>query len=155
MSPAMPRPITANSQNNLKLTFFDAFTEKQVTGDVNYDIKILDKDGNTALSETSLTAKGGTDTQSINLPSNGIYRIEINIKSIVNNGIPDTSRIGVGRGDLVIPSTVTNESTAPINVTISNSTKTPEFGPIASLVLVIAIVSVIAVTAKTRGFLKL
>ena len=31
----------------------------------------------------------------------------------------------------------------------------PEFGPIASLVLVIAIVSVVAVTAKTRGFLKL
>ena len=31
----------------------------------------------------------------------------------------------------------------------------PEFGPIASLVLVIAIISVVAVTAKTRGFLKL
>ena len=115
-----------------KLTFFDAFTEQSITGDVNYDIKILDKDGNTALSETSLTAKGGTDTQSINLPSNGIYRIEINIKSIINNSLPDTSRIGIGRGDLVIPSTV------------------PEFGPVASLVLVIAIISVIAVTAKTR-----
>ncbi|MBI3639099.1 MAG: PEFG-CTERM sorting domain-containing protein [Thaumarchaeota archaeon] len=126
--------ITANTQNNLKLTFFDAFTEKQVTGDVNYDIKILDNDGNTVLSETGLKAKGGIDTQSINLPSNGIYRIEINIKSIINNGIPDTSRIGIGRGDLVIPSTV----------------KVPEFGPIASLVLVIAIVSVVAVTAKTR-----
>ncbi|HKC79414.1 MAG TPA: plastocyanin/azurin family copper-binding protein [Nitrosopumilaceae archaeon] len=36
-----------------------------------------------------------------------------------------------------------------------NGTATPEFGPIASLVLVIAIVSVVAVTAKTRGFLKL
>ena len=129
-----PTEITANTQNSLKLTFFDAFTEKQVTGDVNYEIKILDNEGNTALSETSLKAKGGIDTQSINLPSNGIYRIEINIKSIVNNGIPDTSRIGIGRGDLVIPSSV----------------KVPEFGPVASLVLVIAIVSVIAVTAKTR-----
>jgi predicted secreted protein with PEFG-CTERM motif len=38
---------------------------------------------------------------------------------------------------------------------MSNSTATPEFGPVASLVLVIAIVSVVAVTAKTRGFLKL
>ncbi|HEV2192336.1 MAG TPA: PEFG-CTERM sorting domain-containing protein, partial [Nitrosopumilaceae archaeon] len=126
--------ITANTQNNLKLTFFDAFTEQQVTGDVNYDLKILDKDGNTAISETGLKAKGGIDTQLINLPSNGIYRIEINIKSIVNNGIPDTSRIGIGRGDLVIPSTV----------------KVPEFGPVTSLVLVIAIVSVVTVTAKTR-----
>ena len=139
-----PIDITANSQNNLKLTFFDAFTEKQVAGDVNYDIKILDKDGNTALSETDLKAKGGIDTQSINLPSNGIYRIEINIKSIINNGLPDTSRIGIGRGDLVIPSTVTSDFNE------QNSTTTPEFGPVASLVLVIAIVSVVAVTAKTR-----
>jgi predicted secreted protein with PEFG-CTERM motif len=45
--------------------------------------------------------------------------------------------------------------TAAINVTAGISTATPEFGPVASLVLVIAIVSVIAVTAKTRGFLKL
>jgi len=44
---------------------------------------------------------------------------------------------------------------AEATVTPPNGTATPEFGPIASLVLVIAIVSVIAVTAKTRGFLKL
>ena len=37
----------------------------------------------------------------------------------------------------------------------SGSGTVPEFGPIASLILVIAVVSVIAVTAKTRGFLKL
>ena len=36
-----------------------------------------------------------------------------------------------------------------------NNQTVPEFGPIASLVLVIAIVSVIAVTIKTRVFLKL
>jgi predicted secreted protein with PEFG-CTERM motif len=41
------------------------------------------------------------------------------------------------------------------NMTGMNMTKTPEFGPVTSLVLVIAIVSVVAVTAKTRGFLKL
>jgi predicted secreted protein with PEFG-CTERM motif len=36
----------------------------------------------------------------------------------------------------------------------TNSATTPEFGPIASLVLVIAIISVVIVTGKTRGFLK-
>jgi hypothetical protein len=113
-----PKQITANTQNNLKLSFFDAFTEQQVTGDVNYDIKILDSDGNTALSEKGLKAKGGIDTQSINLPSNGIYRIEINVKSIVNNGIPDTTRIGIARGDLVIPSTVTGNDTSGPTVVI-------------------------------------
>jgi predicted secreted protein with PEFG-CTERM motif len=50
---------------------------------------------------------------------------------------------------------ITNSGTMPgMNMT-TNSTATPEFGPVASLVLVIAIVSVVAVTAKTRGFLRL
>jgi len=44
--------------------------------------------------------------------------------------------------------------TATINATTSNPA-VPEFGPVASLVLVIAIISVVAVTAKSRGFLKL
>jgi predicted secreted protein with PEFG-CTERM motif len=48
-----------------------------------------------------------------------------------------------------------NMTTNSGNMTTNNSTATPEFGPVASLVLVIAIVSVVAVTAKTRGFLKL
>ena len=45
-------------------------------------------------------------------------------------------------------------TTPPANNTTNNNA-VPEFGPVASLVLVIAIVSVVAVTAKTRGFLKL
>ncbi len=106
-----PTNLVANAQNNLKLTFFDAFTENQVTGNVNYDLRILDQDGNTIFSKTDLTAMGGVDTQTIQLPGNGIYRIEANIKSISYNGLPDTSRIGIGRGDLVIPSTVTNQNT--------------------------------------------
>jgi len=43
----------------------------------------------------------------------------------------------------------------PTPPTPTDNATTPEFGPVASLVLVIAIVSVVAVTAKTRGFLKL
>ena len=46
-----------------------------------------------------------------------------------------------------------SEQTTPPPTNTTNAV--PEFGPIASLVLVIAIVSVVAVTAKTRGFLKL
>ena len=48
----------------------------------------------------------------------------------------------------------TGTPTATINATTNNNA-VPEFGSIASLILVIAIVSVVAVTAKTRGFLKL
>jgi predicted secreted protein with PEFG-CTERM motif len=41
------------------------------------------------------------------------------------------------------------------NSTMSGNQTVPEFGPVASLVLVIAIISVIAFTAKTRGLPKL
>jgi hypothetical protein len=102
-----PTQIAANSQNTLQLSFFDAFTEQPVNGDVNYDLKILDSDGNTLLSKTDLTAKSAIDTQPLNLPGNGIYNIQIKIKSIVGPmRLPDTSRIGLARGNLVIPSTV-------------------------------------------------
>ena len=41
------------------------------------------------------------------------------------------------------------------NMTMSGNQTVPEFGPVASLVLVFAIVSVVLFTSKTRGFLKL
>ncbi|MGI0073276.1 MAG: peptidase, partial [Nitrosotalea sp.] len=63
-----PTQIAANSPNNLQLSFFDAFTQQPVNGDVNYDLKILDSDGNTILSKTDLTAKNAVDTQTLNLP---------------------------------------------------------------------------------------
>ncbi len=106
-----PTDITANSQNNLNLSFFDAFTEKPVNGDVHYDLKLLDSSGNTILSKNNLVAKNSVDTQSLNLPGNGIYTLEANITSVVGpTGLPDTSRVGMARGNLVIPSTVTQDS---------------------------------------------
>src|SRR5207244_13337397 len=86
------------------------FTEQPINGDVNYDLKILDNDGNTILSKTNLTAKVAADTQTLNLPGNGIYSIQINIKSIVGpTRLADTSRIGLARENLVIPSTVSGD----------------------------------------------
>ncbi len=56
------------------------------------------------------------------------------------------------KGVVTVAAASTEKPTTP---TTTNNNAVPEFGPIASLVLVIAIVSVVAVTAKTRGFLKL
>ena len=118
-----PSQIAANSKNSLQLSFFDAFTEQPINGDVNYDLKILDNDGNTILSKTNLTAKGAADTQALNLSGNGIYSIQINIKSIVGpTGLDDTSRIGLARGNLVIPSTVSADQGLG-NRTITSSTQ--------------------------------
>ncbi|MGI0060002.1 MAG: hypothetical protein ACREBJ_09565, partial [Nitrosotalea sp.] len=48
----------------------------------------------------------GADTQTVNLPGNGIYSIVLHVKSIITNGIPDMTRLGMARGNVVIPSTV-------------------------------------------------
>jgi len=48
-----------------------------------------------------------------------------------------------------------NGTMSGMNMTNTSGNQTvPEFGPVASLVLVIAIVSVVVVTGRTRGFLK-
>ncbi|MDE1866116.1 MAG: hypothetical protein KGI08_00195 [Thaumarchaeota archaeon] len=118
-----PTQIAPNSQNSLQLSFFDAFTEQPVNGDVHYDLKLLDSSGNTILSKPHLTAKNAVDTQTLNLPGNGIYSIQMNITSIVGpTGLPDTSRLGMARGNLVIPSTVTADTGV---VAIGNQSGSP------------------------------
>ena len=124
-----PTSLSGNSQNNLNIGFYDAFTEQQVTGDVNYDIQILDKDGSALWSKDNAVASKGSDTQTINLPSNGIYSITVKVKSIVNNGLPDNTRAGMGRGNVVIPSTVTeDESLTQTSGQPTNQTSGPQTG---------------------------
>jgi predicted secreted protein with PEFG-CTERM motif len=76
-------------------------------------------------------------------------------------GIQNTSNMQNTTG---IPNTSMQNTTSMMNTSnmqnttsgVAESNQTvPEFGPITSLVLVIAIVSVVAVSAKTRVFLKL
>lgn len=112
-----PTNLKANTKTDLKVTFFDAYSGKQVAGDVKYDLKILDKNGNVAFSKTDLNAIGGVDTQSINFANNDVYTIEIDIKSITINEKTDSSRLGIARGVVVVP----------------------EFGSVATLILIIGI----------------
>ena len=152
-----PKDLAANSQNNLNISFYDSFTEQQVSGDVDYDIQILDKDQSVLWSKTDAVASQGSDTQTVSLPGNGIYSVVVKVKSITTNGFPDNSRIGMARGNVVIPSTVTEQQdvltqsgSQPTNVTPSNNATIPEFGPVASIVLAIAVLSVVVFAAKTR-----
>ncbi|MDE1827135.1 MAG: cupredoxin domain-containing protein [Thaumarchaeota archaeon] len=61
----------------------------------------------------------------------------------------------VGASATSPPPTNTQSGNMTGNSTMSGNQTVPEFGPVASLVLVIAIISVIAFTAKTRGLPKL
>ena len=122
-----PQTLSGGAINNLKLSFYDQLTGQPVQSDVNYDLKILDARGDTIISKSNLVARGGTDIQSINMPSNGIYVIHVSVKSFINNDILDTSRPGTARGNIVIP----------------------EFGVIVTWVLAVALVSIIAVSARS------
>ncbi|MEO9276845.1 MAG: hypothetical protein ABI340_03560 [Nitrososphaera sp.] len=115
-----PKNLEASSQNSLNVSFFDSFTEKQVAGDVNYDIQILDKDQSVLWSKTNAIARSGADTQTVNLPINGIYSVVIKVKSIIMSGVPDTTRTGMARGNVVIPSTVTVDDSLTQSTNSSN-----------------------------------
>jgi len=101
-----PTVLMANTKTDLIITFFDGFSGQQVAGDVKYDLKILDKNGNSAFSKIDLNAVDAVDSQTINFPHNGVYTLEIDIKSITINGKTDSSRLGIARGYVVVPSTV-------------------------------------------------
>lgn len=49
---------------------------------------------------------------------------------------------------------MSNPGNQETNMTIQGNQTVPEFGPVASLVLMIAVISVVLVTGKTRGLLK-
>ncbi|MDE1829212.1 MAG: cupredoxin domain-containing protein [Thaumarchaeota archaeon] len=67
-----------------------------------------------------------------------------------------TGQIIVGAAGASSPATSSGSNmTGMSNMTSSGNQTVPEFGPVASLVLVFAIISVVIFTSKTRGFLKL
>jgi plastocyanin len=57
-------------------------------------------------------------------------------------------------GEVMVGAASATTAPTTTNATSGNNT-VPEFGPVASLVLVLAIVGVVVMSAKTRGFLKL
>ena len=119
-----PTDLKTNTKTDLNIAFFDGFSGKQIVGDVKYDLRILDKNGNAVFSMMNLNAIGAVGSQSISFPSDGVYTLEIDIKSITTNGKTDSSRLGVARGYVVIPSTV--PYTPPFTATTTtNTTTTP------------------------------
>ncbi len=65
-----------------------------------------------------------------------------------------TGQVIVGAAGTTNPNSG-NNMTGMTNMTGTGNQTVPEFGPVASLVLVFAIISVVIFTSKTRGFLKL
>lgn len=99
-----PSQLSAGTDSTLKLAFSDGFSGQRITGDVNYDLRITDLNGTQVYSQSGLVAEGGTDTQTIDFPSNENYRMEVEITGIAQEGQPvDQTRNGIARGIVVVP----------------------------------------------------
>lgn len=124
----------------------------------NYAITVT-QDGNTMLSNPAGYARSGTDSQTTSaLSSNNPVNVMITLNGV---GLPTADQstwIGV-KGqvlDFLQVTDVQTPTTMLSNMTISNMTmpagnsSVPEFGPVASIVLTIAVISTVVFTARTR-----
>ena len=124
----------AGEEMSLKIEFTDASGQK--IKHVNYAITAT-QDGAEVLSNSAGHTHTGDDTQTTSsLASANSVDIKVTLKGM---GLPDAD-----------PATWTGPKGDVINFQV-----VPEFGAIAGLVLAISIVSIIAVTAKTRVIPKL
>jgi hypothetical protein len=100
-----PNPLDADTESIVKLDFADGFSGARLDDvDVLYNLKILDMEGSEVFSLTGQTATGGTDTQTIDFPSNKDYRIEVGVDGLVRDGQSvDRTRNGIARGIVVVP----------------------------------------------------
>ncbi len=99
-----PSQLSAGTESSLNLAFSDGFTGQRITGDVNYNLRILDHNGTEVYRQSDLVAQGGVGTQTIDFPSNENYRMEVEITGIVTDGEQvDMTRNGIARGTVVVP----------------------------------------------------
>jgi hypothetical protein len=98
-----PSQLSAGSDSTLTLSFSDGFSGQKITGDVSYNLRILDNSGTQVYTKSDLVAEGGTGTQTIGFPKNENYRMEVEITGIMQDGQSDQTRNGIARGTVVVP----------------------------------------------------
>lgn len=99
-----PNPLSADKDSTVKLQFSDAFSGSPLNADVLYGINILDNTGKSVYNKDNLTAKGGTDTQTIDFPRNEKYNVQITVNGLVKEGQQvDKTRNGIARGTVIVP----------------------------------------------------
>jgi len=91
-------------ENALSLNFSDALSGNRLNADVNYDLSVKTGSGEEIVSNNNNTATNGISNQTISLPSNGTFNLEVEVKSIkgLNQTLPDTTRNGIARGFIVV-----------------------------------------------------
>jgi hypothetical protein len=101
-----PSQLKAGEVSTLRIQFVDPISGAINTSeDVRYDLKVLDRAGSVVLTRTDMTAKGGTDKQELNFPSDDRYGIEVAVKGVVKHDgqSVDLTKNGIARGLVVVP----------------------------------------------------
>jgi hypothetical protein len=99
-----PSQLNADKESTVKLRFSDAFSGSDLGADVAYSLKILDSGGKQVYNKDNLTAKGGTDTQTIDFPRNEKYNIQVTVNGLMKDGqAVDKTRNGIARGTVIVP----------------------------------------------------
>lgn len=91
-------------ENALVLNFSDALSGNRLNADVNYDLSVKTGTGEQIVGQNNITAINGISNQTLSLPSEGIFNLEVEVKSlkVVNQTLPDTTRNGIARGFVVV-----------------------------------------------------
>ncbi|HEX7274742.1 MAG TPA: hypothetical protein VF248_03935, partial [Nitrososphaeraceae archaeon] len=92
-------------ENALGLNFSDALSGNRLNADVNYDLSVKTGSGEEIVGQNNITAINGISNQTLSIPSEGIFNLEVEVKSlkVVNQTLPDTTRNGIARGFVVVP----------------------------------------------------
>ena len=92
-------------ENALGLNFSDALSGNRLNADVNYDLSVKTGTGEEIVGQNNITAINGISNQTLSLPTEGIFNLEVEVKSlkVANQTLPDTTRNGIARGFVVVP----------------------------------------------------
>jgi hypothetical protein len=106
-----PNKLGAEKPIEMTITFSDALADSPIDDDVNYDLTILDLNGNKLVSKSGLVAISGLDFQDVIFPTNERYYIELTVNGFVlypadnedGSLSLDTTRAGIARAIVIVP----------------------------------------------------
>jgi len=139
--PASPNP---GDQTQLKISFINK-QSGVVQPHIDYKVSVMEGTNQVAGIPITHTAEGSVSIP-VQFQDAATYQIIVEVDGILFQPIPpETAAFSINVGG----------ATTSSNSTSTNSTATPEFGQVASLVLVIAIISAVIITSKIRGLPRL
>lgn len=132
-----PASPNTGGQTQLKISFLK---NQAIQPHIDYKVSVMEGNNQIAGIPVTHTAEGSVSIP-VQFQDAATYQVVVEVDGILFQPIP--------------PET----ATFTVNVSSANTSQmtnqtVPEFGPVASLVLVFAVVGIVTLSARTKGFLK-